>query len=924
MAAINVPWVAFNGGEVGKEALARVDLDPYPTTCALMENCLSLLSGAMIKAMGTEYIGRASNDAFAVVRPFVFDKDQTRVLEISDSQMSLVDGDAYVDIEGGEATIGTPVDNSSTGGSSVSVSGQNVTFTATAGGEARAYWPVTDGEAGVETTFRFEIKRRPVKIRVGTTTSAEDILNEITLYPGIHLITFTPTAATYYFRARLDEQGKALLKGMTRLAAGEFVIPTPWLEADLRGLRFRQSLDVYYLYHQSYRTRVLERRANTSWSLRLFRPTNGPFEAPNTTSTTLSPTATAGNALINANKSQFTPGSIGQLLELTHRGQFESMAATAVDESTDSIRVFGVDANRVFSVAISGTFVGTVKLQRSAGNELDWQDVNSYTAPATATIDDDLDNQIIYYRMVCSAYTSGTITASMTYAGGETTGRAEIVAYVSPTQVEVEILEAFGGTGATSNWSVGAWSDDLGWPKAGTIDDDRHLLVRDDRFFGGEGDDYESFELGVEDSDAMSRRFGAGEFNAAQWIENGQRVMIGGSGQEMDVRTSTLEEPLTPTNGKLGVFGDEGSADAQSARASANRVLFIDRTRTRLVQCLYDENSTSDRFTTDDLTVMHEEIAGDIDPDTGEGGFIEVAFQRKPQPRAWVPRDDGQLAVLLFEPQRGAYAWARITPAGTDGAFESVCVVPGKPEDRVHVMVRRTINGEVRRYHERFALQRFPVSTDENGVRTAPLANRLQSSLVSTGDPATSFTGLEHLEGETVAVWGDGRFRGFYTVMNGAIELEFSSGDDVVVDEDGEAILLEGDPGVELPEAVSTIIIGLNYEGRWKSAKLSYGAQSGTALTMDKQVNRLGVVMLDTPSAAVKYGRDFDHCTNTWGAEFGDGELMDSAVPLLELEANQEFEGETIIDPRVCLLMDTPAPVKILALVPNMELHEQT
>ena len=142
MAQSNVPLVAFNGGEIGLESMARVDLDIYPTCAETMENIFPMMQGPMMKAPGTEYIGRTLNDSTAIVRAFIYNVDQTRVLEITDSQIVLVDGNAYVDIAGGTATIGTPADNSSTIGSSVAVSGQNVTFSAAAGGIAAAYWPL--------------------------------------------------------------------------------------------------------------------------------------------------------------------------------------------------------------------------------------------------------------------------------------------------------------------------------------------------------------------------------------------------------------------------------------------------------------------------------------------------------------------------------------------------------------------------------------------------------------------------------------------------------------------------------------------------------------------------------------------------------------------------------------------------------------
>lgn len=888
----NIPLALFNGGEIGDEALARVDLEVYPTTAEVMENVIPLMQGGMIKAPGTEYIGTLADNTAAIVRPFVYNIDQTKCLELRDSTIKIVDGDAYVAITGAAATIGSPADNTSSGGSSVSAAGADITFTCLTGGEARAYWPITSGVAGSPTTFQFVIDRRPVKIRVGTTTSNEDILSEITLDPGVHTITFTPTATSYYFRARMVEEGKALLRAITRLAPGALVIPTPYLAADLKRLRMEQSNDVVWFYHPDYRTRVLERRGDTSWSMRLFRPLNGPFEIVNQTTTTLQPGALSGSTTLTASAALFASTSIGQLFEIEHQGQTETLDATAVDQASDAIRVIGVGTSRQFAIAIAGTFVGSVKLQRSAGNDVDWLDVTTYSAATNAIVDDELDNQIIYYRVLCSAYTSGTIECTLSYAGGSTTGRCEVVAYSSPTSVTVEVLEPFGAVTPSSLWSEGSWSDVNGWPAAGQIDEGRHCLVRDDRYWAGESDDYEAFELGVDAADAISRRLGTGDVNTARWIESGDQLLIGTSGAEIRISSNAFEEPMTPLNVKAKPFGDEGSADTQAVKAGT-RVVFIDRTRARLVQCYFDSDSA--KIDTDNLTRLHNKIAGEIE-EGGDDGFVELCYQKRPEPRLITPRSDGQLVMMLYAPNEGVYAWCRIV-AANGGLFKSACVIPGTPEDRIHVIVEREINGSTVTYHERFALQRFQIDTDEDGVRTAPKAWRLQCALSSDGVATDTFSGLDHLEGETVSVWGDGRDAGQYVVTGGTITTD---------------------------REIEYAIIGLNYDGKWKSSKLAYGAQYGTALTMEKTVARLGFSVHQTPVGAVKYGRTFDEATDALGEEFDDGMTMDAPVTLWTNDKNQPFDGAQDIDSRICLVMDTPAPVTVLALVPSIELAERT
>jgi hypothetical protein len=66
----------------------------------------------------------------------------------------------------------------------------------------------------------------------------------------------------------------------------------------------------------------------------------------------------------------------------------------------------GVQLEGDFNVSVSGTFVGTVFVQRSTDNT-NWRDVNSFTAPFEGT---GFDPEVMYYRIgiKTGGYTSGT------------------------------------------------------------------------------------------------------------------------------------------------------------------------------------------------------------------------------------------------------------------------------------------------------------------------------------------------------------------------------------------------------------------------------------------------------------------------------------------------------------------------------------
>lgn len=75
---------------------------------------------------------------------------------------------------------------------------------------------------------------------------------------------------------------------------------------------------------------------------------------------------------------------------------------------------FAPTAGRGFNFTLSGTFVGTVRLDRSFDNGSTWHPVTamgaavSFTAPCTEVLEE--PESAMRYRVNCVAYTSGTIT----------------------------------------------------------------------------------------------------------------------------------------------------------------------------------------------------------------------------------------------------------------------------------------------------------------------------------------------------------------------------------------------------------------------------------------------------------------------------------------------------------------------------------
>lgn len=73
-----------------------------------------------------------------------------------------------------------------------------------------------------------------------------------------------------------------------------YEVVTPYVEADLPFLQYRQLGDVLYITCEGYAPRTLTRTSETNWTLALYDPQDGPFLPTNSTTTTLTPSGTTG------------------------------------------------------------------------------------------------------------------------------------------------------------------------------------------------------------------------------------------------------------------------------------------------------------------------------------------------------------------------------------------------------------------------------------------------------------------------------------------------------------------------------------------------------------------------------------------------------------------------------------------------------
>ena len=870
--------LAFNRGVVSRLALARLDLQKLKFSAEEQTNWMPRKLGSMMLRPGFGYLGAVAGVERMI--PFIFSAADTALIEMSAGLMRVWVDDvllartatgAAITNGGFNTDLTGWTDQDQVGATSAWVAGGYMGLTGD-GTNAAIREQMVTASAGLH-ALRIVVNRGPVRLRVGTSSLGSQLIRDAVLGTGTHSIVVNATG-NFYVQFRNTDARLALVDSVAIEGAGTFSLPTSFTADDLPSLRYVQSGDVIYIASDGRQIKV-ERRANGAWSIVDYEPIDGPFRVQNVGPATLTASGLTGNITLTASDDVFASGMVGALFSLTSVGQTVTAALSAANTFSNSIRITGVGDSRAFALTVSGTFVATVSLQRSF-DDATWADVpsESYTAFTSKSYDDELDNQIVYYRLGIKTgnYTSGTADLTLVISSGSRTGVVRLTGYSSPTSASAEVLTSLGGTAATSDWAEGLWSDHRGWPSSVAIHDGRLWWAGKDKFIGSVSDAFESFDPEFEgDAGPIVRSIGFGPVDTINWLLSLDRLTAGTDSNELTCRSSALDEPLTPTNFTPKKSGTQGTAKIQAVDIDG-RGLFVQRCGARLYELAYGDNARD--YAEDDLTALAPEIAG-------EGGFLGIAVQRQPDTRVHCWRADGKVAVLLLDRTENLLCWVLVE---TDGAVEDVCVLPGIEEDAVYYVVRRTVNGSTVRYLERWAM--------ESEARGGTVTKLMDSHVTGTGSTISA----PHLEGETLAVWADGRDAGTVVISGGVASL----------------------PGA------SQWCAGLPYEARFKSTRLAYMVNPGqSALGARKKLGTLALVMADAHAQGIQYGQDF--------TTMDDLPLVRDGSAIDEDDVYESYEdipftipGNWDTDARLCLKAASPRPCTVLAAIIDMTTNAKT
>src|SRR5210317_497040 len=460
-------------------------------------------------------------------------------------------------------------------------------------------------------------------------------------------------------------------------------------------------------------------------------------------------------------------------------------------------------------------------------------------------------------------------------------GHYKITSVTSTTVAVAISVVAPSSSSADTDFALGSFSDTTGHPSCVTFFEQRLVfaatLSQPQTLFFSKSGDYENMDDNyhetVADDDAIIYTIASNQVNAIRFMTATRTLIIGTAGGEFAVSGGGTDIAITPTNILIKKQSNNGAANVD-ALAVGNATLFLQRAKRKLRELAY--NFDVDGYIAPDLTILAEHIS--------EGGFKQLSYQQEPNQIIWCVRNDGQLVGLTYQREQQVVAWHRHIFGG-NAVCESVATIPtDDSEYQTWVINKRTINGSTKKYIEYMHNYDFD-ETDDTSF------NFLDSQLSYDGSPATTISGLSHLEGEEVSILADGATHPNKTVSSGEITLDRSA---------------------------SKVKVGLPYTSLLQTMRIDAGSQNGTSQSKTKRIYEITIRLYE--SIGVEVGPDLNNMERIPFRSSADE--MDEGVNVFTGDKEVEFRGNYETDGFIVIRQTQPLPLTILSLYPKLQTND--
>lgn len=362
--------------------------------------------------------------------------------------------------------------------------------------------------------------------------------------------------------------------------------------------------------------------------------------------------------------------------------------------------------------------------------------------------------------------------------------------------------------------------------------------------------------------DSLEMTLSARKVNDILWISSGRRLIIGTRGEEWWASGPSDTEPIQYDQ-KIAKRDTSNGSERIKPINIGDAVFYVQRNGKIIRYMEYDFGK--DKYISTDISVLAEHL-------TRNYKIIQFAYQQHPYQILWCVREDGTLLSLTFLKEHDVIGWAKHT--SSDGVFESVATIPGTSEDEVWVVIKRTIDGSDVRYIEKLKPFNFGTALED--------AFYVDSGLTYQGEDATTISGLDHLEGETVVALADGLVETGLTVSSGDITLSTAAG---------------------------KVHIGLAYTPEFEPLDVVNEDEDGPMQGMVKRITNISLYLIDSQ-----------------GGIFGPSDSETDSIPYDDTTVlytgwtnDLPFEGESEKEPIIHIECDEPLPLEIGAISIELE-----
>lgn len=859
---------SFAAGEISPELFARVDLDKFQTGLALAENVETLAQGPAQNRPGYSYVlGAKYWDRLSRLIPFSYSTEQTFSLEFGDKYVRFhTQGATLLEAAKGVATIS----NALVAVFGVAAHGFSVgstVFLGSVGG-----MPDLSGRWFV----------------VGTVPTADTF----TLRDFWGQVVNTSTMAAYAGGATI---------------ARVYEVTTPYAPADLATLNFVQSADVLTLTSPVHPPMELRRLGATNWTLSAIQFASS-LAAPQSTGVPPSAITHTYRVVASLNTGYFggfsMPTSCNN--DLTIPGRYNLVSWSSVPNAVIYFvykEIAGVFQFIGFSA--SGTYI-IDSGQPTDPTVPDYAFIGpapTVTAVAVVPFSDSVSvvptipTAIVQPTVYTYAVTSLTSDASEeSIASGEVStindlnGLGNINTIRWPTVPGVSLYNVYkkstGGifgligraaqeamfidnnitpdVSITPPLQINPFQGAGNYPRAVSYYEQRRVFagtINNPQTVWATRSGTErnlGYSFPSRDDDSINVRVVAREANTIRHLVPMNELMLLTSGGEWKM-AAVDSGALTPSSVSVKPQGYAGASTVQPI--VTNRTIMFAQDRGGAIREL-EFSWQQQGYQTTNVSILAPHL---FDYHT----VRQLAYTRSPLQALWSVRDDGVLLGMTYVPEHEIRAWHRHI---TDGAFESACSVAEGDEDALYVIVRRNINGRTVRYVERRHTRRFIEAADQFFV---------DSGISYVGEPASTFSGLHHLEGRTVAILADGGVSPPQVVVGGKVSIDAPA---------------------------RKVHIGLPYVARGQTLPMSMEVQA-LGQGMAKNLNKvyLRVIQSNGFKAGPTFAKLRDFPTRAYEPYGSAPDLITDEVPIT-LEPDWQQNGQ------LCFQQDLPLSMTVLGL----------